>query len=258
MKFTRSNILALLLIIISGIIIWFFSVVITTDYSTNIPKEKPCSPERNFNLYSNLITIDKSNLIETFPYKTYLDSANRCDLNSISNDVAALDSVNPNEKSLNREIISIALTKKLEERIKPTFDSYNPDSLINIVQWAEKFNHYQEFDKANAKLYRVIYKHWINFVSNKLRVYYDNVPKHKYDFKFQFLVSICQSKNLSPPIGNTDKEKIIYNLIIKDYSYLFSKFWYDTSFNYKTLGLIFILITAYGYFCIIKTHFKKS
>lgn len=258
MKLILSKLSVIFFILISGIIIWFLSIVLTTDYSSNIPKEKPCLTKRNFNLFTVLVAIDKSNLIDSFPYEIYLDSADRCDLNSISNDVSVLDSVNPNEKSLNREVISIALTKKLEERISPTFDAYNPDSLICIVQWAEKFNQYQEFDKSNAKLYRVIYKHWINFVSNKLRDYYDTDPKHKYDFKFQFLVSICQSKNLSPPIGNTNLEKIIHNLIIKDFSYLFSKFWYDTSFIYKTLGLIFMLVTVYGYICIVKTHLKKS
>jgi hypothetical protein len=241
-----------------GVIIWLATIVLRSDYDAEIPKEIPCSPTSNFSLYPYIQNISPTNLVDSFPYEIYLDSADRCDVTSISNDLISMDSVYPENKNLSREIISIALTNKLEERLKPSFETYNPDSLILLVQWAEKFNHYKEFDSDNAKLYRVVYKHWIQFVANNLRDCYDREPKHKYDFKFQYLTSICQSKNLTPPIGNTAFEKVIYHLINKNYAYLFRKFWYDTGFFYKLIGFVFLGLSCYGYYLVFKRHFIKS
>jgi hypothetical protein len=258
MKAALGKFFLLLGIAALAAIIWLSGVVLKSNSNSEIPKEMPCAASNNFNLYPYILKVSQSNLIDSFPYELYLDSADRCDLNSISKDVDAMDSVNPADKNLNREIISIALTKRLEERLQSTFNSYNPDSLIYMVQWAEKYNQYKEFDQKNAKLYRVIYKHWIQFVANKLRDYYDQEPSRKYDFKFQFLTGICQSKNLSPPIGNTNREKIMHHLIAKEYAYLFRKFWYDTGLIYKLVGFVFLVLTCYGYYRIFKKHFGKS
>jgi hypothetical protein len=247
----------LLGVIALGVIIWLVVIVLRSDDNAEIPKEMPCAASGRFNLYPHLMDKGNANLMDSFPYEIYLDSADRCDVTSISRDLISLDSVNPDNKNQNREILSIALTNKLEERLKPSFDKYNPDSLIYLVQWAEKFNQFKDFDRANAKLYRVIYKHWIQFVANKLRESYDREPKHKYDFKFQYLTSICQSKNLTPPIGNTAFEKVIYHLITKNYTYLFRKFWYDTGFLYKLAVVAFLSFTCYGYYLIVKRLFTR-
>lgn len=259
MKFTNTKLLISGSIVLLVVFIWFFSILLKTDYNaTTLPKEETCPSPSSFCLSPSLKSINMENLKESFPYSIYLDSADWCNVNSIAKTVTNLDSINPEAQSLNREIISIALTQKLEERIKPTFVKYNPDSLISIIQWAEKFNQYQQFDKKNAKLYKVIYKYWINFVANQLGEYYQKEPKHKYDFKFQYVSSICQSKNLTPSVGNTNKEKIVAYVINKEYSYLFSRFWYGTSFVWKLVILLFLILTAYSYYCIFKLHFKKE
>jgi len=257
MKLSPKYLFLILTAILSGLIIWLLFLVLRTDYSINIPAEKECSSDNDFNLSSHLSNWDSLNFSGSFPYTIYLDSSDKCDVNAIAGYLAAMDSVN-SDYSNNRQIISIALTDSLQSRINSSFNRYNPDSLILMMQWAEKFNQYKEFDRSNAKLYRVIYKHWLSFTANKLGEYYESNPKCKYDFKFNYLCAVCQSKNFSVPVGNTNSEKIIFNMLNKNYAYLFSKFWYDTGFIYKLLMLLIAVITGYGYYCIFKVHLKLN
>ena len=231
---------------------YILCVSLRTNYNSEIPKETPCSSNDHFDLYPHLVNWDKTK--ENFPYKVFLDSANRCNVISILEYLTLMDSINSDFRS-NRQIISIALTDSLQARIASSVLEYKPDSLIRILQWIEKFNQAEKFDPSNAKLFRVINMHWLNFIANKLRTYYDMKHNLKYDYKFKYLESVCRSKNYAPPIGNTDFEKVIFNLSESNFSYLFSKFWHDTGFIYKIIGFILVSITAYGYYCIIRVHF---
>ncbi len=247
-------------ILFTGLIflVYLSFIIIRTDYSSNIPQEKVCEEKPEFNLINHLGNWDKNSPLTSFPYSIYLDSVNYCDIQSIQKNLVLLDSLNPGNSSVNQHVIAIALTDSLWSKIDNSLINYNPDSLILLVQWAEKFNHYKDYDLSKAKLYRVIYKFWTNVIANQLRTYYDNKPNHKYDFKFNYLTAICQSKNLAPPIGNTDFEKIIHNLINKNFSYLFSKFWHDTGVVYKLIVLIFGSVTVYGYYRIFKFITKTN
>lgn len=255
MKLSPKYLFFILTGIVFVVIIWFLFKVTRTDYTYTIPAEKECSSENDFNLTPHLLNWDSSNFLGSFPYSIYLDSSDICNVSAIAGYLAAMDSVN-SDFSNNRQIISIALTDSLQSRIFSSLKRYNPDSLIIMMQWAEKFNQYKAFDRSNAKLYRVIYKHWLSFTANQLGEYYNSNPQCKYDFKFNYLSAICQSKNFSVPVGNTNSEKIVFNMINKNYAYLFSKFWYDTGYIYKLLILLIVGITGYGYYCIFKVHLK--
>ena len=233
-------------------------IIIRTDYSSNIPQESSCPKKPEFNLSRHLHSWDKSQPLTSFPYLVFLDSVNTCDIDAIQQNLSILDSINSGNSTANQHVIAIALTDSLWSQIDQSLVNYNPDSLIILVQWAERFNHYKDYDLGKAKLYRVVYKFWINIVANQLRTYYDNKPSHKYDFKFNYLTAICQSKNLAPPIGNTDFEKIIHNLINKNFAYLFSKFWHDTGIFYKLIVLMLGSLTVYGYYRIIRFHTKTN
>lgn len=167
MKLSPKFLFFILTAIVFVVIIWFLFKVTRTDYSYNIPAEKECSSDIDFNLSAHLSNWDSSDFSGSFPYSIYLDSSDKCNVSAIARYLAAMDSVN-SDFSNNRQIISIALTDSLQSRIISSLKRYNPDSLIIMMQWAEKFNQYKEFDRSNAKLYRVIYKHWLSFTANQL------------------------------------------------------------------------------------------
>ncbi len=258
MKRFFSNPLNWLLTAMSILITAFMILVIKIDYSSDIPVEKPIQAKANFNLYPHLMEIDLQQLKTSFPYAIYLDSANLHDINAIRNNLAALDSMNHDNRMLNQEVLSIALTEKLEERIKSSFTSYNPDSLIQIIQWAEKFNSYSEIDQPNAILFQVVYSHWFNFVSNRLQTYYDKEYSIKYNYKFKYLSDRLKEKQFSTPIKGTYLEKTISNLIQKKWSYLFNKFWHATTPLFKLVILFLVLIIFFPYIYIFKRSLKNK
>jgi hypothetical protein len=227
------------------------------DYSVEVPVEKECPPEKSAGILRFIKQTESADVVASFPYKSFLDSSSFCNIRSIQNDLSVLDSCFKSSPNVGLEIYIKALTEKLEERISPSFVQYNPDSLIALVRWTEKFDCYKDVDELNARAYKIIYRHWMNFVSNHLGKYYEANSSIKYDFKFRYLTAICQSKKFSPPLGDSNTEKVVTNLIDQKWAYLFNRFWDGTGLVFKLLALIGLMVTLYGFFCIFKTHSKK-
>ncbi|WP_210466839.1 hypothetical protein [Rufibacter roseolus] len=231
--------------------------IVGADNASDIPIEKPCPPKTIFNLEAALLKVDKQKLIKSFPYEAYLKGGNICDVNAISRNISAMDSVFPGDPLLNQQILSIALTHKLEERIKPSFKGFNPDSLIQVLQWAEKFNAYAEIDQSKAMFYQVIYGHWMNFISNTLRQAYKEDPSIAYDYKFKYINSRCKEKQFGTPITFTNTEKVVNNLVESKWAYLFSKFWHDTGFAGKLAAFSCLAFILFPYMLSLRQSNRK-
>jgi hypothetical protein len=231
-----------------------------TDYSSDIPQERDCPPSNGFEIKIHLPVagINANTLLEQFPRIAYLDSAGWCDAASISRDLQQLDFVNPDSTSLNRELMIQLLSSDLQKRMIGVFNNYQPDSLIQILQWADKFSHYKEVDLPNAKVYRVVSRFWFNLVSNHLGKLAEERPSIKYDFKFKYLVSYCHAKTFSPPIGYSNIEKTINYFIDKNYSYIFYRFWNSTGWLIKLAVFFGLLLQVYAFWCVFKVHFRHK
>ncbi|UPT68634.1 MAG: hypothetical protein M0D57_08445 [Sphingobacteriales bacterium JAD_PAG50586_3] len=188
-------------IVILGIVILFVTSFILllvgkSDYSSNIPQEKKYVKKSDFSLFNYSEKIDTAKIKETFPYDDYLKIANINHPASIIKDLADLDSVQPFNMTLNEDILIDALTKKLAERNKNIYNEYNPDTLISLFQWTEKFESYSIINSQRKVFFNIIYDYWMNFIANKLAKLYDSQPALIYDYKFKYLVSRCQEKNI--------------------------------------------------------------
>ena len=155
------------------------SFIIKTDYSVGLPKaDPPCTPRPGFDLRLRLTGIAADRLRDEFPYAGYADSADLCSIAALRHDLAVLDSLFPANTPLHHEVVSTALTNTLETRLAPSFVRYSPDSLLAIAHWAERFHYYKDIDKTHARLYKVIYSHWMNFISNRLGAHYEQDSRH--------------------------------------------------------------------------------
>lgn len=246
--------------ILATLVILFFFVtfrIVNTDYSVEIPSEKECPPGNVPSILRFIQKADAADMAVSFPYDSFLDSTSFCSIRSIQNDLKIIDSCFKENPNSGKEIYIRALTEKLEERIGPSFTQYNPDSLIALIHWVGKFDVYKDLDDQNGRIYKIIFRHWMNFISNRLGKYYEDDSAIKYDFKFRYLTAICQSKKYAPPLGDSKTEKVVTNLIDSKWAYMFNRFWNGTGLKFKLLASLGLLLTLYGFFCIFKTHFKK-
>jgi len=260
MKFNSTHFLLIITALILIFIITIFIYIINADYSNNVPSERPNLHKRALSTKKFLFNIDKKNIKQTFPYNKYLDSCDRFDIKSIRNDLSILysmDSVNFMEY---QKAISIALCDSLAYRMKLVLNKYEPDSLIRLIQWVEKFHAYGDIDQQNLNMYEAIYGYWLNLISNKLSDYYKERPSIKYDFKYRYIVCRCIEKQFNSSISNSNFEKVIIYFIEKNWTYLFNKFWNSTSILYKSVvSLIFIFILfPYVYIFICNRKRKKT
>ena len=228
------------------------------DYSSSIHIDHPEERVAGFHLRPALQTTPGADLHETFPYDRFLDSADIYSVTSIQGYLADMDSVYPGNPSANQEILSIAFTEKMAQRVQSHITEYNPDTLLHIIQWAEKFNDYAAVDAAHADLFQVIYDYWLNLAGNTLRDYYTKNPRIKYNYKFRYIADRLREKQFIIPVKGTDTEKVVQQLIAKNWTYLFNKFWHSTGLVYKAVVFLIVLLVLLPYIILIRRFRKRT
>ncbi len=228
------------------------------DYSANIHIDHPEQGITDFRLLPVLQDKKGTDLHESFPYDRFLDSANIYSVTALQGYLADMDSVNPGNPSANQEILSIAFTEKMLQRVQPSLSHYNPDTLLHIIQWAEKFNDYAAVDAPRADLYQVIYDFWLNTAGNNLRDFYTQNPRIKFNYKFRYLADRLREKQFIIPVKGTDTEKVIQQLIAKNWTYLFNKFWHSTGLVYKAVVFFIVLLVLLPYLILIRRSRKRT
>lgn len=251
----KKKILLWLPLIILGVVLLFF--IVRTDHSNYVPQQRSLPTKSSFNLKLRIKKSDSTDLLNLFPYDIYLDSADRWNIGSIKNDLKVLDDAY-NDSSMNRQVLSIALTSKLFSRIDNYLNKYNPDTLIYLIQWAEKFQDYALIEPENDLFYNSICSYWLSSLSNKIHFYSTQNNSIKYDFKFKYIVARLTELSSNPGIGVTKFEKVIDNVVSNKWSHLIESSWNQTSLLQKLAFFMIVFITIYGYYCIIRKHlFRK-
>lgn len=237
--------------------IFLFLLLIKVDLSDNMPQEIDENDSAGFNLcfYLKKNTIPPGKLEDNFPYEAYLNSVSFPSVEEIKSNLKCLDMFFK-DSSMNRQVLSYALTDKLVARTK--LKTYSPDSLLKIVQWAEKFQNYAKLDVDNNTdiLYSTIYDSWMNFVSADLMENSKKKPSLKYDFEYKYLLSRCNEKQYSIPVKVTSFEKAILMLIYSDWGHLINASWHQSTWKLKALVFAFAIITVIGFSCIISKLLK--
>ena len=195
---------------------------------------------------ATLKKLEWSKLEIDFPYGDYLDAATWCDIKAVIQHVEELDNFYQGEDPKGVQIIIEALSKRLEKRYELRHTYYNPEGLIEILQWAISFKQYSDDHKTN-KIQRIITRYWFNYVSGKLSFFAKQKPSLKYDFKFRYLVGLCNSYKFSPSIGNSKFEKVILNFIDTNFGYMFHRFWYSTGVVFKLVVGLGVMLQLYAY-----------
>lgn len=212
--------------------------------------------ENSFHIKNQLNGLSSDNLKSAFPYKVYLDSINIYNISEIKESILEIDAITK-DNMLSQQIVSIALTDSLLNYSENKYEKYNPDSLILLMEWVERFKYYADVDEENQTLYQVVDDYWMNSIANKLSDFCKKDYWIKYDYKFKYLSSRMEEKGFNTTIGFNDAEKVLNNIIENDYTYLINRFLTRTSFLIKVIFLLGIIITLYGYYCIFKS-LKKS
>lgn len=224
------------------------------DVQSEIPIERECPSAGAPGILTFMSKAEFGRVLETFPYAWYLETRPFCDTKVLRRDLADLDSAFHHDVSLGRNLFITALTEQLEIRIRSALERYHADTLIRLAQWVDKFDAYRQLDDVQSRQYKIIYRHWMNVIANRLGQYYEADPAVKHDFKFRYLSAWCQSKNYAPPLGFTKTEKVLHHLMDQNWSYLFNRFWHGSGAGFKVVALLTLLLTLYGYWCIVRVH----
>ncbi len=253
-RFKNIALIVMLPFFIMGIVL--LVLIVTVDYNDEMPRLHETS-QTSFNLANHLNGLNPGNFKEKFPFAVYLDSADCRNINSIRKDLSIMDSFS-NDPMLSQEVLWQTLTEKLETRIQPSFEHYNIDSLIQLLQWVEKFKQYASLNLDHNMLFETVYDHWMEFIIKTMERYADQNKSIKYNYKFKYLLSRCDEHTYTSRIGKSRLEKIVDNVIEQDWPYLLNRFWIGTTVLFKIIIFSILLITLYGYICILRVHLKSN
>jgi hypothetical protein len=243
-------IVSLIFTICIVIIIYFISGV---DQSKVIQKK---NFDKNTSDFTDIITItgdiDESDLSRYFPYKIFLEERKNASIHIIRWDKLLLDRKYPNRSNENNRLLSKAYTDSLFENEKSAFSAYNPDYLINLLQWTESFRYAALIDEENEILYASIFDFWLNKITSNLVSYSTENVSIKYDFKYRYLESKCTEYGFTFGTKVSSLEKVIYNIVDSNWMHLFDASWNQSSILQKIIFLLILIITCFGYGLFLK------
>jgi len=250
---TRNKIIVAITFLVIVVLFFFLSKANNNDYA---PVQGEAESNCTYNLYSKLTGLNNKNIIAQFPYTDYLEHSNFNNIECLKKDLTDLDSV-IKDPMLSQQILATTLTDSLKKKNNNIYNTYQPDSLIRLMQWVERFKYYAEIDKPNQILFNVIHTQWMQFISDKLALFAKENPTLKYEVKFKFLLAKCREAKFAPPIKVTATEKVIDNLVRSQWGHLFDASWNQASLLQKILLSLLVITFLYGIYCIILKHFFK-
>lgn len=202
---------------------------------------------------SDLIHLDSNTTIEkAFPYDKYISSDNWKKINSVRNDLIFLDSINKDPYG-NMSVVSIVLTNKMQ-----VWDTENLDSLNLLLNWVERFNIEPISSDKYDILYKSVYGYWLSFISQKLDKINQDDYSIQFNYRFKYLRMRCCEQKFGCGDRNNLFTKAVLNFIESDWGHLISRFWIGTSFLFKAICFFLVVLTLYGYGCIIQKHVIKN
>lgn len=256
--FMSKHILFPILGTLFSVILLFAVLALSADYSTQISPEDRCYFQgEHIPVDELLLPYNGTYLLDSTRACKYISNAALCDIPKIRKDIHALDSLF-NDGKTGKDIYIDLLTTQLLKRVEAGTSGNDLDSLTALVQWVARLDCLKDSDPEYGKVFRIVYRYWMNYISNQLGQYFEEDSGIKYDFKFRYLCAYCQSKKFSPPVGNSKMEKLAQYLTENQWVYIFNRFWYGTSVSAKFLAISVTLLTLYGYICIFLLHFKHK
>ena len=210
------------------------------------------TPEQEMVLANRLSGMAAKDLKQRFPYKDYSLSANPMRMQLLSKDLYLMDSLYPQDKYLNYEVLSDALTTKGQ---LGNWCNTNLDSLDMLLSWSEKLLALSELEDGHAFVFKSVANYWCGEVANQLTKAYEKEQFIRYKFKFRMLEERCARRQCGVATTPTAAEKVIKNVVEQQWHYLIiDRFWNTTSWFFKLLLLLPFLIVFYSFFVTYKYH----
>jgi hypothetical protein len=230
------------------ILLFVFSTINKVDYLKDFPKEAECRSTAGIDLSQKLKEVSIQELDAKFPYNEFLEKGNYCSISDILGEIDEMNSVR--DTIINQIVLSKALTEKLYDKWSVR-NKFNLDEVFLKLNWIEKFNQYKEVDERYKTFFSVVYKFWMDKISNDLAKLYDQNNDIKFDSKFNHLIVLCESKRFHVNIGNTKTEKFIDNLKETKFAYILNRLLLDLSPFVLILVAVFSIVTLYGQYLVI-------
>ena len=237
----------------------YFIVISTENYDdTDLHVLDECEPYSEFNLLQEIKNIDSLEIVDKFPYRKYIEESGYCDINNISKHIIILDSNYNNHFDISMNTLLVALTDSLKEYKSKELSEFNPQFLINKIEWAKKMKHYGECYPNNKFLFDVTYEFWMSEISSLMYKYNGDNSILRYDFRYKYLVTCLSMEKYFVSFGFSKKEKMINYLTEGRYMYIWNRIYKSTSLLTKSILLFLIFLTTFTFIFTFKKIFLES
>lgn len=167
------------------------------------------------------------------------------------------------KNALDLEAAEFQLYNTFTGEIQKAFGSkLSLDTLNQILDVCDGLAVLGEVSPENKILYSSLVDHWYNISANSLAAILKENNALKYSFKYQSLKRRCEHLKYFSSIPSSSLEKVIYNLLNNNYSYVVNRVWLRTGIFEKVilfLFLGFVFITSLvGVINIYEKIFKKN
>lgn len=208
-----------------------------------------------YDVHNSFQSLNSNNIYVAFPYKSYLDSASWWSFKTIQSTFSELENI----RKIDHETVNIVLRNCLVDSLLSKWNYNNIDSLELLLIILEKYQNYAETNPVLSDFFYEVADNYGVFVAKNLTELAENNKNLKSTFKFNYVRQHSKCLTYPPNIGLSNLEKVILNISQGNFSYLWGRFWNGTSFIFKSLialpMLLVLIFFIYGFILIIQKHF---
>ena len=254
----KLNIIALVILLILGFTACFYIIKSTRAYKdTDLDILDSCLPYTEFNLNEELMAVDSHEIFVKFPYEKYLKESSYCDIKNINSHILTLDSIYNNHWDITLEVLRTTLTDSLKSYHENELEHFNPQFLINKVEWAKKMKRYGECFPENQYLFDITYEYWMRNISSYLGIYQSNESNLKYDYRFKYLTTNLSLEKYFVSFGFSKSQKLVNYLVEGRYMYIWNRIYKSTGIATKIILILMMLSTILAYLSLMNNIYKK-
>ena len=198
-----------------------------------------------------------SELSVGIPVKLYLNNGDFYNLSAIQHDLELISAHITSNDLESQMLLYTTLTEDLSVQYQTTLNGYYPDSLYMLLNWLDRINVFAELDDNNSTLFEATMQFWMDRITENIESNFKHNRRLKFSYKFRSIRDRCDHLKFGTVIGDKKVEKLIYNMIDGNWSYVFERVLKATSLLEKALLLLFGILTMYGYICIVRVHLIK-
>jgi hypothetical protein len=228
------------------LIVSLYWILTSSKYTLPFNEVKLSAAKQCADIIGMATGIEKAEIKNEFPYGRYITSTDLEDLTCIVGQLKTLDALLVDHEGLSPEVMLTALTDSMQSRLSLGFNTYTPDTVLSVLNWAEKVSDRAMSDPRYGDLLSAVSDYWFNHIAVRLSLLQNGQKDIKVDFRYRYLAQRLSERGYLVNTSDSKLEKFKKSLVSGKWQHLVSATWNDSNFIMRISYILIAILLFMG------------